>query len=557
MAADHRTSCLKGVPLQNWACWPVASLWAWTQLSPCIPTPLLQVSPAPPPPPCHPITHAPRTTRLRACPGTVPKVVNGLLGASRSKNDPRTVLRRRLCVAAGLKPLGNRLFPKFQVTYESGVDMLHVLEQAGVVHGLPARPLSACPRRGDGEVKGSAWAEWKAYRSAVALWAERGLSNACLSDDAIARVVRFLGDPTGSCVCELCKGLVESARVGALVELARGGADGASAGDGDPGDPTTLCALMESDWPPDGAVASLDWGWEELAVMDDVLVPLSSTLTPAVCSSLGAGALAPVPVLESCPTPTADALSVLTTPEVWATQPVAPAPGFGLLYPLAVHRGDPCSTPVVGTVSVPGLLTVPSVDSAVEAVRAVMSSCSTPALSALACRPLALHLVHGCPAKAWPLPKDALPFSAMERLLLDPGPSNSQRLVVVVTPVAGGEGERGRPGPLGLGLEELPRVPWLPDERSRADPTDPCSDADMGQRSVSDSRKRSSEEDREVAQVGREKRSRECHTCGHGVSCDSGVCVGGSASSGAQAGGGGGVHVGGRDGGGDSGLWQQ
>lgn len=453
----------------------------------------------------------------------VPKVVKGLLGASRSKNDPRTVLRRRLCVAAGLKPLGNRLFPKFQVTSESGVDMLHVLEQAGVVHGLPARPLSACPRRGDGEVKGPAWAEWKAYRSAVALWAERQQSNTCLSDDAIARVARFLGDPTGSCVCELCKGLVESARGGALVELARGGAGGASAGDGD-GDDSA---------PSDLAYFFHEW--------DSFLFePLPLDDWAFACHTAAASAPAP----ESCPTRTSDALSALTPPVVWPTRPVAPAPGFGLLYPLAVHRGDPCSTPVVGTVSVPGLLTVPSVDSAVEAVRAAMSSCSTPALSAMACRPLALHLVHGCPTKAWPLPQDALPFSAMERLLLDPGSSNSQRLVVVVTPVAGGEGEGGRPGPLGLGLEEHPRVPWILDERSRAGPTDPRSDADKGQRSVSDSRKRSSEEDRDV---GREKRSRECHTCGHGVSCS---CRGGSASSGVQLGGGDGVHVGGGDGGG-------
>ena len=161
--------------------------------------------------------------------GCAQRLVEKSLEATTSCKHPRTVVKRLLCAAVGLQPMFSRsMVPdpcggpdkvvvvqgtKYQVTKRSGVDILHLLEVAGVVLGLDPehpRPLGRRPPHHTAGV-------WEPYDDSVCVWAQAvgqwlTSNHKVLSFPALARIVEYLVAPAEArvvaCGCAQCTGLV-------------------------------------------------------------------------------------------------------------------------------------------------------------------------------------------------------------------------------------------------------------------------------------------------------------------------------------------------------------
>jgi hypothetical protein len=186
-----------------------------------------------------------------------------LLAATTSKDHPRTILKRELCALVGMQPMNKRVEQvvdgvktvtvvpgtKYQVTMDTGVEILHLLEQAGVVKGMPRecpRPLGPRPRDNRAADKDPSAhdagdrAMWAAYRKSVARWSASvlewlGGASKRLSGLAVEQIANYLRDPLGQavvyCPCALCVD-VAAAAAAAAAAAPSGGSGGGGGGGG-------------------------------------------------------------------------------------------------------------------------------------------------------------------------------------------------------------------------------------------------------------------------------------------------------------------------------------
>ena len=331
--------------------------------------------------------------------GVVPQVVIGLLGATKSKLDPRSRLRRLLfeavCKSTGRTHL--LLSGKPNVSTEVALEMLHVMNRMGQVPGFPARPLSACPARGSGGAGEPLVAlEWKVYRAVADEWA-RSLQSlgplSPISDDGIGRLLKFVqgeGElPDSPCHCALCASLLPQEPHRAALPTPDPSAD-----------------LV---WDTQDDAAAL-WGvLQDEEVSEDMAVPW-------------------------------DELVDRFSGEKSASASACASDDAAEWYPVSVFAGDDptlCKK-AVACVRVRGLLGAQTLRQALDLVQTALC-CAAVECPALATGVAALHMVFGSPVRTWSIGPDAFPLTAMERVLLAVPPGAPvdalpQRLVVVLGP---------------------------------------------------------------------------------------------------------------------------
>jgi hypothetical protein len=167
------------------------------------------------------------------------KALDEVVGPGPSLANLRSRLHRKLCASVGLMPTRRQVLittgvtatcSDFLVTLSAGVDMLHLMEQAGVLRGLPARPCRPMGPRPSSQPVGACCgasgasgptsitsrldsrdpcrASWGAYELGVVEWA----TDTCtrpgrLSDAAVQQLSLYLSNPAGACDCLLCRSL--------------------------------------------------------------------------------------------------------------------------------------------------------------------------------------------------------------------------------------------------------------------------------------------------------------------------------------------------------------
>ena len=151
-------------------------------------------------------------------------VINAMFDAKTSKYHPRTALKRTVCLLVGLGPMRRRglvtmatvdgvkeervMVPgsKVQVTTKSAVKMFHVLEQCGLVRGLPSG--FANPDDADE----AAYARHRAaVKQACLELAAKGSAAVTLSGAALLVLKDFVLNPRSACGCTLCEFVKETA----------------------------------------------------------------------------------------------------------------------------------------------------------------------------------------------------------------------------------------------------------------------------------------------------------------------------------------------------------
>lgn len=177
-------------------------------------------------------------------------LVNGLISAGTTIGDPRTELKHLLFVTVGSKPTGINK-SQYEVSQETGVDILHLLDEARVTvleEGLflPSnrdvlsygRPVTPSPRgrKAAGKREAKDRRQWSDYRAKVNEWAKglmnRGAPHPRLGDVAIMKVKEFItAAPSALPVrcprgCHLCRSLPP--RAGAGEDADGGGCSAAS-----------------------------------------------------------------------------------------------------------------------------------------------------------------------------------------------------------------------------------------------------------------------------------------------------------------------------------------
>jgi hypothetical protein len=165
--------------------------------------------------------------------GVLPRYVDHLFAA----DDMHALVKRAVSVATGLQPReagyvmkrdgAGRVYvdqsPSSRVVLcrESALDVLHVLDRAGVLQGMPCKPASDAGRGhvAGGRRKAGATPEsmaWTVYRQECAVWAanmmtvaESAQRAATLTEGALLNVVEFLAKPSAAggakpCACAVC-----------------------------------------------------------------------------------------------------------------------------------------------------------------------------------------------------------------------------------------------------------------------------------------------------------------------------------------------------------------